>query len=314
MSYLESLRVFIRVSELGSITAGGRDLRLTPAVASKRIKELEARLGVRLFNRTTRKLTQTEIGRDFYDHARRVVTALEDAEAAVSGLSGHVRGTIRVTAPLGIGRRLVAPLAYQFGQDYPDIRINLRLSDKRVDILEDQIDMAFVLGDLPESSLKQRKIMDAPRVIAASPDYLARRGVPARPEDLKLHECLLLRYPRSPEYFWTVQTTEGPLRLDLAGRLDCDDANVLIDWAVAGAGLVNRPAFELSAHLQSGALVAVLPETPPLPAVFACLYPHRRHQDPKIRLFADHMVKACKAAFAKADMTMLAQVSDVRRS
>lgn len=309
MSYLESLRVFVRISELGSITAGGRDLRLTPAVASKRIKELEGRLGVRLFNRTTRKLTQTEIGRDFYEHARRVITALEDAEAAVSGLSGHVRGTIRVTAPLGVGRSLIAPLAYRFGQDYPEIRINLRLSDKRVDILEDQIDMAFMLGELPESSLKQRKIVDAPRVIAASPDYLARRGTPQTPEELKAHDCLLLRYPRSPEYFWTVQTAEGLLRLDLAGPLDCDDASVLIDWAVAGAGIVNRPVFELSPHLRSGALVALLADTPPLPAVFACLYPHRRHQDPKIRLFADYMVRACKSALSKgANLSQLAHV------
>jgi DNA-binding transcriptional LysR family regulator len=294
MSYLESLRVFVRISELGSITAGGRDLRLTPAVASKRIKELETRLGVRLFNRTTRKLTQTEIGRDFYQHARRVIAALEDAEAAVSGLSGHLRGTIRVTAPLGIGRRLIAPLVHQFGQNYPEICINLRLSDKRVDILEDQIDMAFVLGDLPESSLKQRKILDAPRVIAASPEYLARRGVPHTPEDLKTHDCLLLRFPRSPEYYWTVQTADGPLRLDLTGPLDCDDASVLVDWALAGAGIVNRPILDLAPHLDSGALVAVLNTTPPLPAIFACLYPHRRHQDPKIRLFADYMVRFCK--------------------
>ena len=312
MSYLESLRVFVRVSELGSITAGGRDLRLTPAVASKRIKELEGRLGVRLFNRTTRKLTQTEIGRDFYEHARRVITALEDAEAAVSGLSGHLRGTIRVAAPLGVGRSLIAPLAHRFGQDYPEIRINLRLSDKRVDILEDQIDMAFMLGDLPESSLKQRKIMDAPRVIAASPEYLARCGTPHAPEELKAHECLLLRYPRSPEYFWTVQTGEGALRLDLAGRLDCDDASVLIAWAVAGAGIVNRPVFELAAHLHSGALVALLPDTPPLPATFACLYPHRRQQDPKIRLFADYMVRACKGALSKGAVALPVAVSDAR--
>jgi len=295
MSYLESLRVFVRVSELGSITSGGRDLRLTPAVASKRIKELETRLGVRLFNRTTRKLTQTEIGRDFYDHARRVIAALDDAEAAVAGLSGRPRGTIRVTAPIGVGRRVIAPLGQEFIQQYPDIRLNLRLSDRRVDILEDQIDMAFVLGDLPESSLKQRKIMDAPRVLAASPDYLARRGAPDLPEDLKAHDCLLLRYPRSPEYFWTLQTSDGALRLDLTGPLDCDEASVLVDWALGGAGIVNRPRFELAPHLASGALVEVLPETPPQPAVLACLYPHRRQQDPKIRLFADFMIRHIRA-------------------
>lgn len=299
MSYLESLRVFVRVSELGSITSGGRDLRLTPAVASKRIKELEARLGVRLFNRTTRKLTQTEIGRDFYDHARRVISALDDAEAAVAGLSGRPRGTIRLTAPIGVGRRVIAPLAQEFTQEFPEIRLNLRLSDRRVDILEDQIDMAFVLGDLPESSLKQRKILDAPRALAASPDYLARRGVPELPEDLKAHDCLLLRYPRSPEYFWTLQTSEGPLRLDLTGPLDCDEAGVLVDWALSGAGIVNRPRFELAPHLAAGTLVEVLSETPPQPAILACLYPHRRQQDPKIRLFADYMIRHMRARLSR---------------
>lgn len=299
MSYLESLRVFVRVSELGSITSGGRDLRLTPAVASKRIKELEARLGVRLFNRTTRKLTQTEIGRDFYDHARRVISALDDAEAAVAGLSGRPRGTIRLTAPIGMGRRVIAPLAQAFAQEYPEIRLNLRLSDRRVDILEDQIDMAFVLGDLPESSLKQRKILDAPRMLAASPDYLARRGVPLLPEELKAHDCLLLRYPRSPEYSWTLQTPEGTLRLDLTGPLDCDEAGVLVDWALSGAGIVNRPRFELAPHLAAGRLVEVLPQTPPLPAILACLYPHRRQQDPKIRLFADYMIRHMRGQLSR---------------
>ncbi len=298
MSHLEALRVFLRVSELGSITAGGRDLRLTPAVASKRIKELEAHLGVRLFNRTTRTLTPTEIGRDFYAHARRVVAALDDAEAAVAGLSGHPRGTIHLAAPPGVGRWLIAPLAQRFARDYPDIGVTLRLSDRRVDIVQDGLDAAFVLGSLPESSLTRRKIMDAPRVLAASPAYLAARGTPTAPDDLRGHDCLLLRYPRSPEYFWVLQTADGAQRLDLTGRLDCDDAGVLTDWALAGGGIVNRPRFELGAHLASGALVELLPETPPEPAVFACLYPHRRQQDPKIRLFADFMVQECRAALA----------------
>lgn len=300
MSYLESLRVFVRVSELGSITSGGRDLRLTPAVASKRIKELEQRLGVRLFNRTTRKLTQTEIGRDFYDHARRVIAALDDAEAAVAGLSGRPRGTIRLTAPIGLGRVVIAPLAQEFNTQYPEIRLNLRLSDRRVDILEDQIDMAFVLGELPESSLKQRKILEAPRVLAASPAYLAQRGVPQTPEELKNHACLLLRYPRSPEYFWTLQTPDGALRLDLSGPLDCDEASVLVGWALGGAGIVNRPRFELAPHLAAGRLVEVLADTPPVPATLACLYPHRRQQDPKIRLFADFMVRQVRARIGRA--------------
>jgi len=170
MPYLESLKVFVRVVELGSITSGGRDLRLTPAVASNRVKELEKRLGVRLFNRTTRKLTTTEVGQVFYKHALAVVASLENAEAVVAGFSANPRGAIRVTAPLGIGRRIVAPLVPRFVEIYPDIEIRLRLSDRKVDILQDGIDVAFFLGVLKDSTLKLRKIMDCDRALVAAPE------------------------------------------------------------------------------------------------------------------------------------------------
>src|SRR5690606_22988943 len=154
MSYLESLRVFVRVIELGSITAGGRDLRLSPAVASNRIKDLENRFGVRLLNRTTRKLTPTEIGRAFYDHARRVIDTLDEAEAMVSSFSGKPQGVIRLTAPLGLGRRLIAPLIPPFCRDNPGVEFRLRLSDRNVNIVEDAIDLAFFLGEPADSALK----------------------------------------------------------------------------------------------------------------------------------------------------------------
>jgi len=293
MPYLESLRVFVRVVELGSITAGGRDQRLTPAVASNRIKELEKRLDVRLFNRTTRKLTPTEAGNELYAHAKSVVAALETAEAAISGFSNHPRGVIRVTAPLGTGKRIIAPLIPEFGDLYPDISVRLRLSDRKVDILEDGLDVAFFVGHAPESNFKLRKILDCPRVLCAAPGYLDRHGVPQTPEDLIEggHSCLLLRFPRSPEWFWTLEGPEGPVRCEVTGRYDADDGDVLTDWALAGRGIVNKPAFEVAGHLASGALVEILADTPPVPATFGCLYPHRRLQDPKIRLFVDFMIE-----------------------
>jgi DNA-binding transcriptional LysR family regulator len=182
--YLESIRVFVRVVELGSITAGGRDLRLTPAVASNRIKELERRLGVRLLNRSTRKLTPTEVGQVFFDHARAVVDSLDGAEAVVAGFAGRPRGAIRVTAPLGIGRRVVAPLVPEFAEAYPEVEIRLRLSDRKVDILQDGLDVAFFVGEPQDSTLKLRKIADFARVLCAAPAYLARYGMPRTPEDL----------------------------------------------------------------------------------------------------------------------------------
>ncbi|GAA6179331.1 LysR family transcriptional regulator [Shimia sp. NS0008-38b] len=301
MPYLESLRVFVRVVELGSITSGGRDLRLTPAVASNRVKELETRLGVRLFNRTTRHLSPTEVGKVFYDHARKVIETLDEAEAVVAGFSDSPRGTIRVTAPLGVGRRIIAPLIPKFTNQYPHVDIRLRLSDRPVDMFEDGLDVAFVLGELKDSNLKLRKIADCDRVLVAAPDYLARHGTPQTPAELltTTHNCLLLRFPRSPEYFWTLQTPDGPLKIEAKGRFDADDGDVLTQWARDGQGIANKPRFDVASDLKSGALVEILPKTPPLPAAFGCLYPHRKLQDPKIRLFVDHITTESRQAIAR---------------
>ncbi len=299
MPYLESLKVFVRVVELGSITAGGRDMRLTPAVASNRIKELERRLDVRLFNRTTRKLSPTEVGHAFYEQARQIVQSLEDAEAAVSSFSQNPHGTVHVTAPLGIGKRLIAPLIPEFVDAYPEVSVRLRLSDRKVDLLEDGLDVAFFIGRPPDSTLKLRKILDTPRVLCASPVYLESHGMPRTPDDLRRHNCLLLRYPRSPEWYWTLSTAQGPLRVDVSGNYDSDDGDVLTGWAVAGRGIVNKPRFEIAGHLDSGALVEILPETPPQQALFGCLYPHRRLQDNKVRLFIDFFLERCRKAVAR---------------
>jgi DNA-binding transcriptional LysR family regulator len=298
MPYLESIRVFTRTVELGSITAGGRDNRLTPAVASNRIKELEERLGVRLFNRSTRRLTPTEVGRAYYDTAKRVLEAIEESEAAVASFSLQPKGALVVTAPLGLGRRVVAPLIPTFHAEFPGIEIRLRLSDRKVDYLAEGVDVAFALGDLQDSSLKMRTITDCERVICAAPAYLAARGVPEIPHDLiaRGHNCLLLRFPGSREYFWTFATHDGPLKLTVHGAYDADDAEVLTDWALQGVGIANRPRFEVIEHLASGALVPLLEGTPPLPIRFACLYPHRRLQDPKVQVFIPWMVERCRQA------------------
>jgi len=300
MPYLESLRVFVRVVELGSITAGGRDLRLTPAVASNRIKELERRLDVRLFNRTTRKLSPTEVGHAFYDHAREVVQKLEDAEAAISDYSRSPHGTVQVTAPLGVGKRLIGPLIPEFVDSYPEVSVRLRLSDRKVDLLEDGLDVALFIGQPPDSNLKLRKIIDTPRTLCAAPAYLEKHGVPRHPDDLRRHSCLLLRYPRSPEWYWILSTSEGPKRMDVSGSYDSDDGDVLTGWARAGRGIVNKPRFDVLEYLRNGELVEVLTDTPPVPAMFGCLYPHRRLQDNKVRLFIDFILTRCRERL-KAD-------------
>ena len=297
MSYLENLRVFVRVVARGSISAGGRDLRLTPAAASNRIKDLEARFGVRLLNRTTRKLAPTEIGAALYDNACKVIAALDETEATIASYAGTPQGVLRVVAPLGVGRRLIAPLVLRFCDEHPEIQIRLRLSDRVVNIVEEGVDAAFFLGQLEDSALNWRKIADCSRVLVASPSYVARHGAPSSPDDLVDHNCLLLRFPRSPEYFWTLETPDGPRKMTVSGRFDADDGDVLTQWALDGAGIANRPHYEVRAHLEAGRLLEVLPQTRPLGAQFGCLTPHREFQDPKVRLFIDFAVRSLKGAF-----------------
>lgn len=296
MAHLDNIAVFVRVVELGNLSSAGRDMRISPAVASNRIKELEKHLGVRLFNRTTRQLMPTEHGRVFYQGAKRILEAVSEAEGSVAALSGQPRGTIRVTAPLGLGRRMIASGIPEFHDRYPDIEVRLRLSDHNVDIMKEGIDVAFRLGQLEDSSLRMRGIVECERVVAASPAYLARRGRPETPHDLveQKHDCLLLRFPGSREIAWTLATPKGPQKIDVHGPFDSDDGDVLTGWALAGRGIVNKPRFEIEPFIRDRRLQVILAEHPPTPVQLAAVYPHKNFQDPKVRLLLDFMAERCQ--------------------
>jgi DNA-binding transcriptional LysR family regulator len=296
MAYLDNIAVFVRVVELGNLSAAGRDMRISPAVASNRIKELEKRLGVRLLNRTTRQLMPTEHGRVFYEGAKRILESVEEAEAAVSMISGQPRGTIRVTAPLGIGRRLIASGIPEFRDRYPEIEVRLRLSDHNVDIMREGIDVAFKLGQLEDSSLRMRGIMECERVVVAAPAYLEKRGEPQVPADLVSdgHDCLMLRYPGVKEHSWTFNTREGPRKVDVSGPFDSDDGDVITGWAIAGRGIANKPRFDVEPFIRDGRLKIILKDSPPPSIQLAALYPHKNFQDPKVRLLLDFMAERCQ--------------------
>lgn len=291
MSYVNNIRMFVRVYELGSMSAAARDQRTSPAVASARISELEKHLGVRLFSRTTRSLQPTENGRIFYDGARRVLEAIDDAEAAVMDVTQNPRGTIFVAAPLGIGRRLIAPRVPAFKDLYPQIDVRLRLSDRGIDVVAEGIDVAFHLGLLEDSTLKVRTIADCPRLLCAAPAYIASRGMPEDGEALvrDKHDCLNLRFPGAKEFQWTLQTPEGPRRFEITGPFESDDGDVLTGWALDGRGIVLKPVFEVADHLREGRLVPVALASPPLSVQLSTLSQHRRLKDPKVQLFTDYM-------------------------
>ncbi len=302
MSYLANIRTFVRVYELGSMSAAGRDLRISSAVTSARISQLEDHLGVRLFQRTTRSLTATEQGRAFYRGATAILDAVQDAEAQIAAITEHPRGALYVAAPLGVGRRLIAPQVPAFLAAYPEVSLRLRLTDRRIDLTTEGLDLAFFLGQPEDSTLRIRKIADVPRVLCAAPSYVATRGMPRDGDALlaERHECLNLRFPGATEFQWPLVTPAGPRRFAVSGRYECDDGDVLTDWALAGQGIVLKPVFEVAEHLASGALVPVACDTPPEPIQMACLYAHRRQQDPKTRLFMEFVIARIAGAVQAA--------------
>jgi len=294
MSYIENVKTFVRVYELGNMSAAARDQRISPAVASARISQLEDHLGVRLFQRTTRQLTPTEQGKLFYPGAVRVLETIEEAEAAVQDITQSPRGSIYVAAPLGIGRRFVAPAVPQFKEVYPLIDVRLRLSDRKVDLTAEGLDIAFFLGNPEDSTLKLRKFADCPRLLCASPKYLSKRGVPKSPEELinGTHDCLNLRFPGALEFQWPLQTEQGVRKYPVTGPFESDDGDVLTTWALDGHGIIMKPYFDVAEHLRAGELVPVLPTVKPTDVQMGCLYPHRRKQDPKSRLFIEFMASS----------------------
>ena len=302
MAYVRNLQMFVRVYELGGMSAAARDQRTSPAVASSRISDLEKHLGVRLFNRTTRSLKPTENGKLFYDGARKVLDAIAEAEAAIASAGDNPRGTLFVAAPLGIGRRFVAPAVPLFKDSYPQIDVRLRLSDRLIDVTGEGLDLAFHLGILEDSNLKVRVITECPRILCASPAYVARRGHPENGEALVAdkHDCLSLRFPGAREFQWSLETPSGRRKFAVTGPFESDDGDVLTRWALDGRGIVMKPIFEVAEHLKSGALTPVAEATPPVPVQLACLSPHRRLKDPKVQLFTDFMINHIKTQLASA--------------
>ena len=287
---LNELKVFVRAVELKSISAAARNLRLSAAAASHRILQLEEQVGVRLLNRTTRSLQPTEAGCIFYEHALNVLEAVERAESSMAMASGVPTGSLRIAAPLGFGRRILAPLVSEFHALHPKVEVRLRLSDHAVDLLSESVDVAIRMSALPDSSFIVRKLADCPRVLCAAPSYLEKHGAPATPDELLQHNCLLLRFPGSTDFRWTLNTPDGPSTLPVSGKFDADDGDVLTEWTLQGEGIMLKPYWEIAEHLESGRLQVVMPDFPPEPVSLVMLYPHRHLLPAKVRVFADFLI------------------------
>ncbi len=291
MGMLEDVTLFVRVVEKGSFSAAGRDLRLSAAVVSQRIMSLEKRLGTRLFNRTTRAMQLTTSGHLFHERALELIEAAARTEASIGDEVDVLRGPIKVTAPLGLGRRLLGPAVLSFCDEHPGVEIRAYLSEQLLDLTAEGIDVALRLAHFTASSLMLRKVATVERVLCASPDYLARAGTPQVPADLEHHCCLLLRFPGSRQFRWLLRDAAGHVvRVNVGGHLDADDGELLTDWALAGRGIVLKPVFEVARHLSAGSLVPVLRDHAPEPQTLGVLYPSRQLIPTRIRMFADFLV------------------------
>ncbi len=292
MISLENVRIFMRAVETGSFSAAGRMMRLSPSVVSYRIQILEDHLNCRLLTRTTRSMHLTEAGRVFFDHCVDVVAAVERAEASVAADGAAApRGALQVTTPLGLGRRVIAPMLARYRELQPRTDVRLRLSDHLLDLVQEGVDVAIRLARMEDSSFTLRKIADVRRLLCASPAYLARRDAPVIPQDLAEHDCLLLRFPGSQQFRWTLDFRGEAVTVPITGPLDADDGDVLTQWALDGLGIVLKPLFEVAPLIADGRLVEVLPEAPPLPVTLGILYPTRRMLPPRTKSFIDLSVE-----------------------
>jgi DNA-binding transcriptional LysR family regulator len=289
MDRLKQIESFVAVASKGSLTAAALSEGVAPAVVGRRIDALEARLGVKLLVRTTRKITLTHEGSAFVEDCQRLLSDLANSEASVSAGGVKASGYLRITAPAGFGRRHVAPLVPEFIARHPDVNVSLNLSDRVIDIVNEGYDCAVRVGDLPDSSLVSVRLADNRRMCVATPAYLQRAGTPKQPSELLRHQCLTLSSDASQTRGWAFVVDGAVTHLRLSGRVDCSDGQVLHDWCVQGLGIAWRSTWEVEREIRDGVLVSVLDAFAAPPSGIFALFPHAKHLPLRVRLWIDFL-------------------------
>ena len=288
---LYEMTVFARVVGAGSLSAAARELGLSTAVVSRRLAALETRLGVRLLNRTTRSLSLTDEGASYHEACTRILTEIEEADAAVSAHGVEPQGVLKVAMSAAFGHQHIAPLIPQFAAKYPKIQLAISLSDRSASMMEEGYDVAIRIAELSDSSLAARKLAPNRRVVCASPDYLRRHGTPLTPSDLAQHSCLLSNWDQGFSQTWEYRGPVGKRgTVRVAGSYACDNWEVLREWALAGLGIALKSTWDVRRHLEDGSLVALFPAyTFDTDVAIYAVYPHRRHLPAKTRVFIDFL-------------------------
>lgn len=288
MDKLTSMNVFVRVAKGGSFASGARELGISRAMATKHIMQLEGSLGTRLFNRTTRSLSLTDVGASYLERCQQILLDVEEMEAAVTQLQTEPRGLLKISAPPVIGATHIARAVAEFLKMYPDLAIDMILQSSPGDLIDEGIDLAIYLGALDDTSMVARKLASSALVICGSPDYLAKNGIPQVPEDLVKHSCLV-NWAIAPRNKWVFKTENGVKQINVAGRMQSNAAHTIRIAALNGLGLVMLPVYIVGGDIEKGALKMVLESCSLPPLDIHAVYPHRKYLSAKVRTFIDFL-------------------------
>lgn len=292
MSTIDDLSFFQQVATRGSLTEVARHLGLSLPAVSKRLSQLEARLGVQLLQRTTRRLSLTPEGSQYLEGGRPILRQLEELESALSSRQPTLRGRLRINGTLGFGRRHLAPVVSEFARLHPELEISLELTSLPLSLLDDQFDIGLCMGEPPDSRLIGVRLLDNPRILCASPRYLEAMSEPLQVADLARHNCIVLRQFGSDYAIWRFHKDGREYSHKVSGTLSSNDGEVAVSLALEGHGLILRSRWDVQDHLESGRLRAVLPEFHAPPGDIFAVYQHRRHIPQRISVFVHYLAEA----------------------
>ena len=290
MDKLDAMRAFTKVVALGSYASAGRELGMTRSAISKGVIELEQILGARLLDRTTRRVGPTEAGLAYYERCLAILADIEETEMQVSRLHDEPRGVLRLNAPMSFGIMHLGTAIADFMTRYPDVRVELQLNDRFIDPIEEGFDITIRIAILQDSSLIARRLAPSRRVLAASPDYIARNGMPSSPDDLANHACLNYGHTTTLQR-WQLTHNGKVITVPLNSRLCSNNGDVLRDAALAGHGITKLPTFLIGPDIKAGRLQLVLPDYPPTDLGIFALYAPNRYLAAKTRLMIDFLVE-----------------------
>jgi len=303
MARESELSFFVTLVKAGSLTAAAREFDVTPPAISKRLAQLEARLGVRLLHRTTRRISLTHEGQVYIDHARRILGEIEEMERDVSSARAAPKGLVRVNAPLGFGRTYVCPIVSDFAKEYPEVDVQLVLSDHPLILADESIDVGIRFGDLPDARVVARRIAPNRRLVCASASYLERNGRPKVPQDLAHHSCLILRQNEAAPGIWRFTHGRKVHTVKVRGTLSSNDGEVVLKWALDGHGILQRAEWDLARYVRSGRLRLLLEDYALPPADIFAVYHQRQHLPAKVKVFLDFLAARFRKRAAGSSVT-----------